>query len=126
MLLLAEQSLVPEEENYKKDMVRSLGLGYSKMIFELLTKILAFYMSFSPIDNRKSSFQNLSHRPLVNTIGIGVLASKTVLRMCWRLFFKYLTIINTARVVELETKLETEGLEDFSSSSISLFMREGA
>lgn len=73
------------------------------------------------------AFRNLFCKLLGNIIGVKVLAFRTVLRMCWRFNSKYLAIEDAAKGIakDLGPRVEPRA-ESFSSSSISLCMRERA
>lgn len=110
MLLPAGQGLLPEEKSYKEDIVRSFGSDCSKIIFLLLTEIVAFHMSIFLVDVRKLSFYKSLLWLLYSIRDARILAFRTVFRIYWRSFSKYLARKNvTEDIVGLGAK---SGVED--------------
>ena len=91
-----EQSLVLKESGKKRYPVVSFGPDGKKMIFALLTKVIALYIGLTTVRSGNLAFKNLLQGLSGKISGwrarAGVLVFKTVLKIRWRFFLEYLAI----------------------------------
>lgn len=118
ILLLAEADLVMKKRRSKKKQVKTLSSSGDKVIFTLLTEVVAFHIGFTVVHARETDFQELV---LGLFRGGGGSNSKTVFRICCKFSLIYLGIVGTlakTTAIEKFTLRGPVGQLDNSSSNL--------